>query len=260
MGAKIVHLLRGAGSHRAAITIAARAEALPLGFPPSSIGRSAGICEAIDMNARYRFRPMSGPIMALATWLVVALSLAAIVAGDSVAAAARALPVGVLVSTLGWAAFWRPAMTVTANGVAVLNPFRRIELDWAAVTRIDTKYALTFFVGERKIRVWAAPAPGVMRASLLARRDFDNLSLAEAPRPGDAAGTASGDAAEIVRRMLASLSERGWSVSPDGTLAAAGSEGEEAAPASEHAGVRVRWNVVTMVLLGLSLVSALVLG
>ena len=206
--------------------------------------------------------------MAVASWLVVALTLIAFAVGESAEAALRSVPIGLVVAIMAFAAFWRPQMTVSASGVSIVNPFRRIELDWNAISRIDTRFALTLYASEQKVRVWAAPAPGVFRSAMLAKADFRNLTVESAPRTADAAGTASGDGAEIVRRMMAHMSAPGWSIDDDGKAHRAEDElrarDEARGPARERehepAGVRVRWNTVTIAAVSISLIVALIVG
>lgn len=209
------------------------------------------------VSSELRFRPISGPVIAAATWLIAILVIASIVVSESWPSALNAAPLALFACVAAYAGFWRPEMKVSDEGVDVINPFRKFRLAWVDVSRIDTRFALTFYSGSRAFRVWAAPAPGVMKAALLSRRDFDNLRLDTLPRPSDAAGTASGDGAEIIRRMMNQLSDRQWQLDDSTRTISLESESEATQSVTSEGHIDVRWNIVTIVLLSVCLVTAL---
>ncbi|MFM6968319.1 MAG: PH domain-containing protein [Microbacteriaceae bacterium] len=150
------------------------------------------------------FVSRSGRVLAVLTvgvfGVALATTLTPFIAGDFV----RALAVFAFLSVACYAAFWRPRLDIDDNGVTVRNPFSTHRIEWGAIDRIDTKWGLTLFVGERRISVWAAPAPG-RHAAATATRDLgrhlpESTYLAGTVRPGDLASTESGGAAAIVRR------------------------------------------------------------
>ncbi|AGW41911.1 hypothetical protein O159_18900 [Leifsonia xyli subsp. cynodontis DSM 46306] len=182
-------------------------------------------------------------------------------------AATAALAVGLLVSLrdarllflvpcglfalLAWAALWRPRLTVSDDGLELVNVTRTVEIPWPALINVETKYALTLFTPGRKFPVWAAPAPGTGSTLRATRREttgrMGRPNVEDSVRrPGDLLSTESGAAAEAVRRRWTALREAG---------------SIEAGRADETP-VTVRWHLLTLAalaaLLG-STVAALLL-
>jgi hypothetical protein len=73
---------------------------------------------------------------------------------------AVAVPVMVAVGAALWGVFWRPAVVAGDGGVELLNVVRDVRVPWPLLDELDTRYALTLHVGERRYRSWAAGAPG----------------------------------------------------------------------------------------------------
>lgn len=111
---------------------------------------------------------------------------------------------GAVVGMWVWWLVWYPVVIVRTEGVAVINPLRRITVPWDALIQVETKYALTLITPQRKVSAWAAPAPG--RQILMAANRQD---LAKLPRTsfdhqrsvalGDLPRSLSGSAALEVR-------------------------------------------------------------
>lgn len=141
-------------------------------------------------------------ILAVVLWALSALAVgSAIVAGDE-----RFLslyPAGALVAFFAWSALWRPFVRVDAEGITLQNVTHRVDVPWAALIHIDTRYALTLHTPAGKFAAWSAPAPGLAGSMMARRRNGDRESRAsgEALRAGDLIGTESGDAALIVREQ-----------------------------------------------------------
>jgi hypothetical protein len=97
----------------------------------------------------------------------------------------------------------RPEVRVNDEGVAVVNPLQEVEVAWESIDRIDTKWGLTIFAGQRKVQAWSAPAPG--RHSSLRSSKFEGRHLPESTylagtiRPGDLISSDSGAAAYTIR-------------------------------------------------------------
>lgn len=155
-------------------------------------------------------------VLAAAIWAVDAFVVATVLYGANPDRALVAVP-GAAVAVIAWVALWRPTVSVDADRVRVVNVLRTIDIPWAALIRVDTRYALTLYTPGRRFTAWAAPAPGRTGTSL-ARRAERNGRVAAAPRqdgearPGDLMASESGQAAAIVRDMWERLRE-------DGTLA-----------------------------------------
>ena len=157
------------------------------------------------MDFMTSFVSRSGRILAVVTVGVFGVALATTLATSTTSGFVRGLAVFGFLSVACYAAFWRPRLDIDDNGVTVRNPFSTHRIEWGAVDRIDTKWGLTLFVGERRISVWAAPAPGRHTAAT-ATRDLgshlpESTYLAGTVRPGDLVGTESGGAAAVVRRQ-----------------------------------------------------------
>ncbi|GAA1849733.1 PH domain-containing protein [Microbacterium koreense] len=150
------------------------------------------------------FRPRGGQILAWVAIVVCAASLVLILVTDGPLAVVLWSSPLVLIAWIAWLLYVRPSVTVSDGFVEIDNPFRTHRIPWGDIDDIDTRFALTVTTtGGRRIRAWAAPAPGIRRA-LATRRE----EVAESPgdgdtrRPSDAAGTESGDASLIVHRRL----------------------------------------------------------
>ena len=184
----------------------------------------------MEQPAVVEFRPRLGRAIAWVTAVAAAVA-AVLTVADDVTVGLRYAPVMALVAVLVWAFFGRPAVIVSDGGVELRNVLRTIELPWPSIQRIDTKYALTLYTAYGVFAAWAAPAPS--RAQVANTRPEDVRHLPESTyagagiRPGDVAGTASGDAAAYIRRR--------WEVLRDA--------GHLDVPRLELPTPRVRWHV-----------------
>lgn len=101
-----------------------------------------------------------------------------------------------------WAIFWHPEVRAGDDGVTLVNVWHSIEVPWAALIGVETKWALTLVTPERRYRAWAAPAPGrsVMRGGEhRATHHLKEAAIGGEVRPGDLPHTDSGAAANMVR-------------------------------------------------------------
>lgn len=153
--------------------------------------------------------------LAVALWLIVALLFATTTATDPTwADRALALVPTLFGVALGWIVLWRPRMTVDDDGIEVVNVFHTVRVPWAALVHVDTRFALTLVTPNRRVSVWAAPAPGRAGVALARRqeqrhgRTVPDLGDGQR-RAGDLLSTASGDAAYLVRHRWEELRERG---------------------------------------------------
>jgi hypothetical protein len=194
-----------------------------------------------------RFRPLFGRILTVVVVAVCAAGLVGAALSGDPETIARTAPATLLLAVACWALFWRPGMSVRTEGVEVVNILRTWSIAWPAIESLDTRFALTIRAAGRRISVWAAPAPGVRGATSVHRNDVANLRegayAGDAVRPGDAANTPSGQAAEIVRTRWESLRDAG----------------HLASGAVEPGSVRATWHVATIVVLA-ALVTATLLG
>lgn len=120
-------------------------------------------------------------------------------------------PGAVLLAVWAYVALWQPHVAVTAEGVHLENVTHTVDVPWHALIHVETRYALTLVTPHGRFAAWAAPAPGVLRAAAAGRRPDNRETRAAggAPRPGDLAGTESGDAAMIIRERWQERIARG---------------------------------------------------
>jgi hypothetical protein len=115
---------------------------------------------------------------------------------------------------IAWLLFWNPSVRVSESGITVDNIFRKTELNWSAISRIDTKYSLTLETPEGIIRAWAAPAPSRYAAFMANRTESKHLPESSYVgegliRPGDLTTSDSGVAAVVIRRHWEFLRDSG---------------------------------------------------
>ncbi|MDR2566825.1 MAG: PH domain-containing protein [Bifidobacteriaceae bacterium] len=180
--------------------------------------------------------------MAALVWAVagaVAVSLAL----DEPGQLARWMPAAALACLTAWAVFWAPKVIVGADGLDIRNVVASHHVPWAAIARIDTKWALTLYTAQGKVTAFAAPAPSNLRPLRGASSaDIKHLpesafDAARSVRPGDLPGTPSGDLAWVVRERWEQVRDQG----PTGTAS-----GQQATR---------RWHTAT-ILLWLALAAA----
>lgn len=148
-------------------------------------------------------------IMALVVAAIAVLFVAT--AASNGTGSAWMYPAAGLVALWAWTALWRPGIRIDDAGVEVVNATHTARVPWEALIAVTTKYALTLVTPRGRVTAWSAPAPGALRAAVAGRRP-DNRELraaGSAPRPGDLAGTESGDAALLIREEWERRSEAG---------------------------------------------------
>ena len=155
------------------------------------------------MPQTVEFRPRLGRGLTVGV-AVLAVCGVVLTTVDDPTTALRYAPMFALAVVVVWALFGRPAVLVSDSGVELRNVLRTIELPWPAIERIDTKYALTLYTAYGVYAAWAAPDPSRVQALGATRDDTRHLPessyIGGGIRPGDLAGTASGDAAAYIRR------------------------------------------------------------
>lgn len=160
------------------------------------------------------FRPLFGRILAVVMAVLgVAAVVSSVVAGDPLFALRSVAPIGLLV-TLVFAAFWFPSVSVREDEIEVRNVFSTHHVPWAAIRRIDTKWALELVTDRGTVSAWASPAPG--RYSVLSTTRGDVTRTASSARaagasirPGDSLSTASGALAHVIRTHWEELRDDG---------------------------------------------------
>ncbi|MEP1123004.1 MAG: PH domain-containing protein [Ilumatobacter sp.] len=164
---------------------------------------------------REEFRPGFGRGLTVFVTVIAVVSIVVVAITADLGAVVVTLPWLVLVVATCWAFFWRPSVVVSDAGVRLVNVTRTIDIPWPAVHDVDTRFALTLHTAYGRFSAWAAPAPGAgtaLRSSLRARRTSarDTDGVVGTSRMGDIAGSASGEAATIVRRRWERLRDDGF--------------------------------------------------
>ena len=176
---------------------------------------SERVCQ--DGPVREVFRPGFGRGLTVVLGCSCVVSLVVVAARSGSTETLLTLPWVALFMTCCWAIFWRPSVEVSDAGIRMVNVTRTIDVPWPAVVDVETRYALTLDTAYGRFSAWAAPAPGAgpaLRAAMRNRpRRHDGDGSDETVRSvtmGELAGTASGEAAMIVRRRWERLKDAGF--------------------------------------------------
>jgi hypothetical protein len=161
------------------------------------------------------FHPAFGRGLTVAVAVAAVITFVFIISSSGMRDALLTLPWLCLFVTCCWAVFWRPGVVVSDAGIRLVNVTRTIDVPWPALLEVETRYALTLRTSYGRFTAWAAPAPGAgsaLRTSMRSRRTYDTTDPDDEPASssmGDLEGTASGDAATMVRRRWDRLREAG---------------------------------------------------
>lgn len=161
------------------------------------------------------FRPAFGRGLAVVIAVLGVVVVAFIAATSGVRDAIATTPWVLLFAACGWAIFWNPRVVVSDGSVRLVNVTRTIDVPWPALVDVETRYALTLVTAYGRYTAWAAPAPsagGALRTAMRSRppRAAGSHDAVTAVTMGEIAGTASGDAATIVRRRWDRLRADGF--------------------------------------------------
>ncbi|HET7476773.1 MAG TPA: hypothetical protein VFJ97_12230 [Dermatophilaceae bacterium] len=146
-----------------------------------------------------------------------------------------------------WALFVRPAVVLQQRGVRLCNIVRDVEIPWPLVQEVDHRWNVKVWSGDRAYTAWAisskAPRPSA-RAQLLGLTP----GRPDPPRPADGPAAPRGVNASVVAEAIRATRWEYEDAVERGDLA------PELDPQ-----VRVGWVPVSLVLLGATLVAALLL-
>ena len=156
------------------------------------------------MNNIETFRPRSGYIFAGIVWAIFVGVFVQVLLEGNLHATLVSAGISGFACASAWLIYIRPKVVFGDEGVEVVNPMRRYSFSWAAVDRIDTKYALEFYLGTKKIGVFAAPAPSRYHARTIKSHDVAGMGFkaGEEIRAGDSPRSHSGVAAHLARTKL----------------------------------------------------------
>jgi hypothetical protein len=158
------------------------------------------------------FRPAFGRVLTIIIAVIGAGALIGYISASDLDALLRSGWWLVLMVAIVWALYWMPRVEVLEHAVIVRNPFSSWQVPWAAIQRIDTKWALTLFTEKRRVEAWAAPASGRYTVFRLGPDDVkvtESARVAGAIRPGDTLSSESGAAANHIRRHWEQLRDDG---------------------------------------------------
>lgn len=158
------------------------------------------------------FRPTFGRVLSVVVAALAVLAIGGLIAAGDWTGLLRHGWLYAFVAALAFALFWMPRLDVAEHEVTVRNVFSTAHIPWTAIQNIDTKYALTITTVAGRISVWASPAPNRYAATRATRADArlaSDAALGSDVRPGDLPGTASGDAAFVIRQHWNQLVEDG---------------------------------------------------
>jgi len=164
----------------------------------------AAMSSASPAAAGRVFRPRSS-IAAAIVGVLVALAWAWFaIQDDGGPGLARQAPGILLTATLVYGVLVRPAVEVSPAGVTLRNVVRDVEVPWAAVAEVRTRYALTLVTTDgRRFAAWAAPASGRHTDARLTRREVGAIGWdpdQELPTASASSASHSGAVAAWVRR------------------------------------------------------------
>lgn len=114
-----------------------------------------------------------------------------------------ALCVGAGCAVLGHALYWRPRLETHEHGVVLVNPLRTVEIPWARIVDVRTRFTVTVVTDTGSHSCFALPAAGpgaALRADPQSVTRTHPLARAHGSvRTGDLTSTRSGAAAHDVR-------------------------------------------------------------
>ena len=147
---------------------------------------------------------------ASAPWLagfVAVLGLVALVTGwgQGVLHHVAAVCLAAGSAVLGYALYWRPRLETSEAGVRIINPLRTVDIPWARIVDVRTRFAVTVVTESGSHSCFALPAAG---AGAALRADAQSVARAHplarpdgSVRTGDLVSTRSGSAANHVRAL-----------------------------------------------------------
>ncbi len=112
---------------------------------------------------------------------------------------------GAALAGLGYALYWRPRMEIHGFGVRIINPLRTVDIPWAQIIDVRTRFTVTVVTETGSHSCFALPAAGpgsALRSGTQGVTQAHPLARADGSvRTGDLAGTRSGAAANDIRTL-----------------------------------------------------------
>jgi hypothetical protein len=100
----------------------------------------------------------------------------------------------IAINVLFWIFVVHPKIVFTDAGIKIYNPFQISKIGWLIVEDFETRYSFAVITGNRKIRAWAATAPGRYSAKRTHPSDFKGTGFSDriVISPSDSPRTDSG--------------------------------------------------------------------
>lgn len=100
----------------------------------------------------------------------------------------------IAIDVIFWIFVVQPKIVFTDEGIKVYNPFQIFNVGWLNADDFETRYSFTVIAGDRKIRAWAATAPGRYAAKRTHPSDFRGTEFSDrlVISPSDSPRTDSG--------------------------------------------------------------------
>jgi hypothetical protein len=151
-----------------------------------------------------RYRSRSAIVIAAALIAFFTTGAVAHIVAVGANQANASIGLAILAVCVGIAGYVRPHLRVDTNHVEVHNVLSIASVDFERLAHVDTRWALELMGDDgRKVSAFAAPSPGVWTVRATSPSDLRGLPadtyVGGGARVGDRRGTASGDAAYLVR-------------------------------------------------------------
>jgi hypothetical protein len=152
---------------------------------------------------------------------------------------------------VAWSVFVRPAVLIDAEGVTIRNIVREVQIPWAALTDVSTRWNLKVMVGDRGYNAWAI-------SSRVERPRSVSGALFHVPVPGRSEGVRGAGArapapAKVTARAVAQSIQQAKQEYEDALLLAS-------APEAPDTAVAITWLPLVMAVLLLPAIAVVVLS
>ena len=125
--------------------------------------------------------------------------------GQNALLTVASLTSGAALAGLGYALYWRPRMEIHGFGVRIINPLRTVDVPWAHIIDVRTRFTVTVVTETGSHSCFGLPAAGpgsALRSGTQGVTQAHPLARADGSvRTGDLAGTRSGTAANDIRAL-----------------------------------------------------------
>lgn len=163
------------------------------------------------MNRVQKFRPMKSIIIAGFFYIfTIGLWIQTLIASDIMIGVKATLWI-IFANLVCYVILHRPSLSVSEDGLKIVNPFDTWQIGWDEIQDLDTKFVLNVETRDAIIPVWVATGPARSRHEKLTRNDirgmgFDGMSSISV---GESPKSDSGVAAYLIRQGIADHNAKG---------------------------------------------------